>query len=25
VPAFVATYRYAYRSPDLWPAEETTP
>lgn len=25
VPAFVATYRYAYRSPELWPAEETSP
>lgn len=24
VPAFVATYRYAYRSPELWPAEETS-
>jgi len=23
VPAFVAAYRYAYRSPELWPAEET--
>ena len=23
-PAFVAAYRYAYRSPDLWPAEETS-
>lgn len=22
VPAFVATYRYAYRSPELWPTEE---
>jgi hypothetical protein len=25
VPAFVATYRYAYRSPELWPDEETSP
>jgi hypothetical protein len=24
-PAFVATYRYAYRSPELWPVEETLP
>lgn len=24
VPAFVAAYRYAYRSPELWPAEETS-
>lgn len=24
VPAFVATYRYAYRSAELWPAEETS-
>lgn len=24
LPAFVATYRYAYRSPELWPAEETS-
>ncbi len=24
-PAFVAAYRYAYRSPELWPAEETSP
>lgn len=25
VPAFVAAYRYAYRSPELWPAEESSP
>lgn len=24
VPAFIAAYRYAYRSPELWPAEETS-
>jgi hypothetical protein len=24
VPAFVAAYRYAYRSPELWPFEETS-
>ena len=24
-PAFVATYCYAYRSPELWPVEETAP
>ena len=24
VPAFVATYLYAYRSPELWPTEETS-
>jgi len=24
-PAFYAAYRYAYRSPDLWPATEDTP
>jgi hypothetical protein len=24
-PAFVAAYRYAYRSPELWPAEEASP
>jgi hypothetical protein len=24
-PAFYAAYRYAYRSPDLWPATEVTP
>ena len=25
VPAFVATWRYAYRSPGLWPREDTAP
>ena len=24
-PAFYAAYRYAYRSPELWPAREETP
>jgi hypothetical protein len=24
-PAFYAAYRYAYRSPDVWPATEDTP
>lgn len=24
-PAFYAAYRYAYRSPDIWPATEDTP
>ena len=25
VPAFYASYRYAYRSPQIWPQQETAP